>query len=118
MISFVFVNVENAMIILGGYSVEKRSQRAVHVSNADDLLLNIPSLLRPTGGFGGKCSDRKSVSRLVISYLQSEMLTTKPSGYTADRESNELLLDSPRLFRGFLKRDINIIAHKVRLNTK
>jgi hypothetical protein len=102
------------MTTLGGHSVEKRSRRAVHVSNADDLLLEIPSINRVFGGFGGTRSERKPVSRFVLNAIQNHLLSMEPTKDTTDKGPYGQLVDSPRIFRGFLKSDITFISCKVR----
>ena len=102
------------MMTLGGHSFEKRSRRAMHVSNADDLLLEIPTLHRVSRGYGGTRSERKPVSRLVLNSIQNYLLSVEPTKVVSDKVLCRQLVHSPRIFRIFSKSDITFVSHKVR----
>ena len=83
------------------------------MSNADDLLLEIPSIHRVFGGHGGTRPERKPVSRSALNNIQNYLLSVEPTKVKADKEPSGKLAGSTRIFRSFSKSDITFVSFKV-----
>jgi hypothetical protein len=104
---------DNAMALIGGTSLSLRNQRAVHMSAADDLLLQIPSGPISIVGRAKEAVSKSALNFLQKSILMQECLIMKKVASEKEKTDSKSQ-EKQSLFRTFAKSSSALMAPMVR----
>jgi hypothetical protein len=102
------------MALIRGTTSGLRNHRAVHVSTADDLLLQIPSIpISFVSTKKGRMTE--GVAKTAINFLQKSLLVQEPliAKKLADENTNLISLEKLVFFRTFTKSSSVLMAPMV-----